>query len=238
MVDARTNRGQEDLMGEHSIIPERRIVVLGVGNLLWADEGFGVRCVEALGDGWDFSPPIEVLDGGTLGLALVPLLLDATHVLLFDAVDHRGEPGSLLVARDAEVPRFMTSSKMSLHQAGMNDILASLELLGHKPASFTVIGIKPVELADYGGSLTEAVQQQVPVALQLGIEELAGWGVEARERADGTSRETVIAALARERYESGRPSAELACRVGDERFLARRAVHVANEAADKGAHDE
>jgi hydrogenase maturation protease len=238
MVDARTNRGQEDLMGEHSIIPERRIVVLGVGNLLWADEGFGVRCVEALGDGWDFSPPIEVLDGGTLGLALVPLLLDATHVLLFDAVDHRGEPGSLLVARDAEVPRFMTSSKMSLHQAGMNDILASLELLGHKPVNFTVIGIKPVELADYGGSLTEAVQQQLPVALQLGIEELAGWGVEARERIDRTPRETVIAALARERYESGRPSAELACRVGDERFLARRAVHVANEVADQGTHDE
>jgi hydrogenase maturation protease len=225
-------------MGEDSIIPERRIVVLGVGNLLWADEGFGVRCAEALGDGWDFSPLIEVLDGGTLGLALVPLLLDATHVLLFDAVDHRGAPGSLLVARGAEVPRFMTSSKMSLHQAGMNDILASLELLGHRPVHFSVIGIKPVELADYGGSLTEAVQQQVPVALQLGIEELAGWGVEARKRVDGTPRETVIAALARERYESGRPSAELACRVGDERFLARRAAHVANEAAAEGARDE
>jgi hydrogenase maturation protease len=238
-LSTRTGRRQEkELMGEDSIIPERRIIVLGVGNLLWADEGFGVRCVEALGDGWDFSPPVEVLDGGTLGLALVPLLLDATHVLLFDAVDHRGPPGSLLVARDAEVPRFMTSSKMSLHQAGMNDILASLELLGHKPASFTVIGVKPVELADYGGSLTEAVQQQLPVALRLGVEELAGWGVEARERAGGTSRETVIAALARERYESGRPSAELACRVGDERFLARRAAHVASEAADKGTHDE
>ena len=225
-------------MNDDTLAPQRRIVVLGVGNLLWADEGFGVRCAEALGDGWDFTPPIEVLDGGTLGLALVPLLLDATDVLLFDAVDHRGEPGSLLVARDAEVPRFMTSSKMSLHQAGMNDILASLELLGHEPEHFTVIGIKPVELADYGGSLTEPVQQQVPIALQLGIEELAGWGVEARKRAEGTARETVIAAIARERYESGRPSAELSCRVGDERFLARRAAHAANESDDKGARDE
>jgi hydrogenase maturation protease len=153
-------------------------------------------------------------------------------------VDHRGEPGSLLVARDSEVPRFMTSSKMSLHQAGMNDILASLELLGHKPEHFTVIGIKPVELADYGGSLTEPVQRQVPVALQLAIDELAGWGVEARKRTDGTPRETVIAAIARERYESGRPSADVACRVGDERFLARRAAHAANEADGTGARDE
>jgi len=224
-------------MSEDSIISERRIVVLGVGNLLWADEGFGVRCAEALGNGWDFTPQIEVLDGGTLGLALVPLLLDATHVLLFDAVDHRGAPGSLLVARDAEVPRFMTSSKMSLHQAGMNDILASLDLLGHQPVCFTVIGVKPVELADYGGSLTEAVQKQVPVALQLGIEELARWGVAATQRAGGTSRETVIAAIARERYESGRPSADVACRVGDERFLARRAA-LAASGTDKGSADE
>ena len=68
-------------MNVDSFEPARRIVVLGVGNILWADEGFGVRCVETLGDGWDFPPDVEILDGGTLGLALVPLLLDASHVL-------------------------------------------------------------------------------------------------------------------------------------------------------------
>jgi len=221
-------------MNADSLAPQRRIVVLGVGNLLWADEGFGVRCVEALGDGWDFPPEVEIMDGGTLGLALVPLLLDATHVLLFDAVDHRGAPGSLLVARDAEVPRFMTGSKMSLHQAGMNDILASLDLLGHRPERFTVIGIKPVELADYGGSLTEPVQQQVPAALALGLEELAQWGVPGVKRTGGASRETVIAAIARQRYESERPSADVACRIGDERFLAMRGAHAANQDKDEG----
>ena len=211
-------------MGEDSITPAQRIVVLGVGNLLWADEGFGVRCVEALGDGWDFSPPIEVLDGGTLGLALVPLLLDATHVLLFDAVAHRGEPGTLIVARDDEVPALMGGNKMSLHQVGVNDIFASLELLGHKPSHLTVVGIKPVQLADYGGSLTEPVRAQVPAALAIGIEELRRWGVEVRERAGGPARDVVISALSQGRYESGRPAADVACRVGDERFLALRAA--------------
>jgi hydrogenase maturation protease len=218
-------------MNEELATNPRRIVVLGVGNILWADEGFGVRCVEALGDGWDFPPEVEILDGGTLGLALVPLLLDATHVLLFDAVDHKGAPGTLLIARDAEVPRFMTGSKMSLHQAGMNDILASLELLNHQPEKFTVIGIKPVELADYGGSLTAGVQAQVPVALELGVEELARWGACGVKRNVPVSRETVISALARERYESERPSVEVARRDGDERFLAIRAASRA--AADK-----
>jgi len=221
-------------MHEESFAPARRIVVLGVGNILWADEGFGVRCVEALGDGWDLPADVEVLDGGTLGLALVPLLLDATHVLLFDAVAHRGEPGSLVVARDDEIPGIMGAGKMSLHQVGMNDILASLELLNHKPDHFTVVGIKPVELADYGGSLTPAVQARVPAALELGLEELARWGVVATKRREPATRETVIAALARARYEDGRPSAEVACRTGDERFLAMRAASENKQDDDQG----
>ena len=221
-------------MNQESLAKDRRVVVLGVGNLLWADEGFGVRCVEALGDGWDFGEEVDLLDGGTLGLALVPLLLNASHVLLFDAVDHRGPPGSLMVVRETEVPRFMTGSKMSLHQAGMNDILASLELLNHRPERFTVIGIKPVELADYGGSLTEPVQQQVPVALQLGLAELAAWGFPGSTRTTGEPREVMISVLARQRYESERPSPEMARRDGDERFLARREGHAAEQDADEG----
>jgi hydrogenase maturation protease len=216
-------------MKDQTEAPGRRIVVLGVGNLLWADEGFGVRCVEALAEGWDLPPDVTVMDGGTLGLALVPELLDATHVLLFDAVAHPGDPGTLVVARDDEVPALMGGNKMSLHQVGMNDILASLELLGHKPDHFTVVGIRPVQLADYGGSLTEPVQAQLPAALQLGIEELGRWGIELRERDSGPGRDVVIGALARERYESGRPSAAEACRSGDERFLALRAVRSARD---------
>jgi len=199
-------------------------VVLGVGNLLWADEGFGVRCVEALSDAWDLPDDVRVMDGGTLGLALVPELLDATHVLLFDAVAHSGEPGSLVVARDDEVPALMAGNKLSIHQVGMNDVLASLELLGHKPERLTVVGVRPVQLADYGGSLTDRVRQQVPVALGLGIEELRHWGIEVHERGDAPARDVVIPAIAQERYESGRPSAEEACRIGDERFLSRRAA--------------
>ena len=216
----------------------RRIVVLGVGNLLWADEGFGVRCVEALGAGWDVPPEVAIMDGGTLGLALVPELLDATHVLLFDAVAHRGEPGTLIVARDDEVPALMGGNKMSLHQVGVNDILASLELLGHKPERFTVVGIRPVQLADYGGSLTDAVRARLPEALALGIEELRHWGVEVRERSEGPARDVVIGAIAQDRYEAGRPPPEVACRVGDERFLAIRAHAQQREAASKDGEDQ
>jgi len=221
-------------MNDDSLLPSRRIVVLGVGNLLWADEGFGVRCVEALGNGWELPPEVEIMDGGTLGLALVPLLLDATHVLLFDAVAHRGEPGTLIVARDDEVPALMAGNKMSIHQVGVNDILASLDLLGHKPQNFTVVGVRPVELADYGGSLTAAVQARVPEALELGIAELGRWGVEVRPRTGAPERDVVIGAIAQGRYEAGRPSAEVACRIGDERFLRMRAAQDAGADAPDG----
>jgi hydrogenase maturation protease len=87
-----------------------------------------------------------------------------------------------------------------------------------------VVGIKPVELADYGGSLTERVQSQIPAALQLGIDELRRWGVEVRERAGRPARDVVISALRQVIYESGRPAPDVACRSGDERFLAIRAA--------------
>lgn len=202
----------------------RHIKVLGVGNLLWADEGFGVRCVEALGRDWEFPPEVELLDGGTLGLALIPLLQDATHVLLFDAVDYGGTPGALVVARDAEVPRFMTRDKMSLHQAGMNDVLASLEMLGHRPQAFSLIGVQPVELADYGGSLTAAVRDQVPKALEIGLAELATWGVVPTPRQHQHGTAVVSDAIAQGRYETERPPEDVAWRKGDERFMALRAA--------------
>ncbi|MFO1407906.1 MAG: HyaD/HybD family hydrogenase maturation endopeptidase [Steroidobacteraceae bacterium] len=197
----------------------RVVRVLGVGNLLWADEGFGPRCVEALGAGWSFPPEVELIDGGTLGLALIPLLQEATHVLLFDAVDHSGEPGSLVVARDEEVPRFMARDKMSLHQASMNDVLAALEMLGHKPSAFTIVGVKPVELGDYGGSLTPPVREQLPRALEIGLAELRSWGVEPVARAPGDAG-VMADPLALGRYESERPAESDARRDGDERFLA------------------
>ncbi len=199
--------------------PGRRIRVLGVGNLLWADEGFGVRCIEALAEAWEFPPDVELLDGGTMGLALIPLLQEATHVLLFDTVDFGGEPASLIVARDEELPRVMSRGKMSLHQVGMNDVLASLEMLGHRPEAFSLVGVQPVELADYGGSLTPAVRDQLPRALEIGLAELAAWGVVPKAKTRPGNDALVSDALGLGRYESERPTEDVAWRRGDARFV-------------------
>ncbi|MBK1714802.1 HyaD/HybD family hydrogenase maturation endopeptidase [Rubrivivax gelatinosus] len=197
------------------------IVVLGIGNVLWADEGFGVRCVEALDARWTFAPHVSLVDGGTQGLYLVHHVQQATRLLIFDAIDYGLEPGTLKLIEDDEVPRFLGAKKMSLHQTGFQEVLALAMLTERYPQSVLLIGCQPEELEDYGGSLRPRVRLALEDALALGVDALRRWGAEPRPRlapppADDAVGQATIALAA---YEAGRPSADEACRVGDARFM-------------------
>jgi hydrogenase maturation protease len=84
-----------------------QITVLGIGNLLWADEGFGVRCVEALQQRYEFADNVALIDGGTQGLYLIQHVQQADYLLIFDAVDYNLAPGELKFIADDEVPKFL-----------------------------------------------------------------------------------------------------------------------------------
>jgi len=194
-------------------------LVLGIGNVLWADEGFGVRAVEALHAAWSFPANVRLIDGGTLGLNLFEDIASARHVLVFDAIDYGLPGGTLRVLRDAEVPAW-GAKKLSPHQTGFNDILALAQLRGSAPERITAIGVQPVELDDFGGSLRPAVRARLPEAVELAVRELAAWGYAATPRPPGSVAEPLNASsLALDAYESGRPSADEACRIGDARLL-------------------
>lgn len=200
---------------------ERKVdaLVLGLGNVLWADEGFGVRAVEALHAGWVFAGAVRLMDGGTLGLNLFDDVASARRVLVFDAIDYGLPGGTLRVLRDAEVPAW-GANKISPHQTGFNDVLALAQLRGSAPERITAIGVQPVVLDDFGGSLRPAVRARVPEAVERALRELADWGHAATPRAPGSQAEPLNArALALDAYEAGRPTAEAACRVGDPRVL-------------------
>jgi hydrogenase maturation protease len=204
-----------------------QILVLGIGNLLWADEGFGVRCVEALAERYVLPPQVNVTDGGTQGLYMLPYLQEAERMIVFDAVDYGLEPGSLRLVENDQVPRFMGAKKMSLHQTGFQDVIAAAMLTGRCPREMLLIGVQPVELDDYGGSLRPIVKARIDDALRIAVERLAEWGCEVHLRAASAGMESPHAAavninshaLALDAYESGRPSAEAACRIGDARYL-------------------
>ena len=196
----------------------KQVLILGIGNVLWADEGFGVRCVEALADSHEVPEGVQLLDGGTQGLYLLPFLDGVDALLVFDAIDYGLPPGTMKLVRDDEVPAFMGAKKMSLHQTGFQDVIATAALIGVRPPAMALIGCQPVELDDYGGGLRPLVAARIPLALAMAREVLAGWGVTLRE---GRTDADLLAdpAIRREAYESGRPSADDACRIGDARFL-------------------
>lgn len=195
-----------------------RILILGIGNVLWADEGFGVRCVEVMADSHALPAHVTLLDGGTQGLYLLPFMEAADALIVFDAIDYGLPPGTLKVMRDGDVPAFMGAKKMSLHQTGFQDVIATAQLMGYCPARMVLIGCQPVELDDYGGGLRPEVAARIPEALRLAREVLAEWGVTVGE---GQSDASLLAdpAVRRNAYETGRPSEGAACRRGDARFL-------------------
>jgi hydrogenase maturation protease len=197
------------------------VLVLGIGNLLWADEGFGVRCVEALRAGWAFAPHVELVDGGTQGLYLLPLVQQATHLLVLDAVDYGMAPGTLKVVDDDEVPRFLGARKMSLHQTGFQEVLQLAGMTGRLPRRVRLIGCQPEVLEDYGGSLRPCVKAALDAALPMAVDCLRSWGAAPQPRSGtgGGDDGALVASLSLAAYESGRPTEQEACRIGDPRFL-------------------
>ena len=196
------------------------VLVLGIGNVLWADEGFGVRAVEALHAGWTFPPPVRLMDGGTLGLSLYDDIARASHVLVFDAVDAGLPGGALKLLRGDEVPAW-GARRLSPHQNGFNDVLALARIAGRGPEHLTAIGVQPVTLEDFGGSLRPEVRARLPEAVALAVQELTRWGFAPTPRQPGDVVEPLNdRSLAIDVYEAGRPSSGEACRVADPRVLA------------------
>ena len=196
------------------------ILILGIGNLLWADEGFGVRCVELLDVRYRFPAQVRLMDGGTQGIYLVQHVQQADCLIVFDAIDYGLPPGTLRVIRDAEVPKFMGAKRMSLHQTGFQEVLALADFTGAYPRELLLIGVQPEELDDFGGSLRDPVRAQLEAALSIALDFLAERGIRPEPRADGGDG-LAPAQLALERYEAERPAERLAYRHGDIRFIPR-----------------
>lgn len=197
------------------------ILVLGIGNLLWGDEGFGVRMVEALHERHVFPDNVRMLDGGTQGLYLVQYVQQAKRMIVFDAVDYGLEPGKIKLARNGEVPEFMHAGKMSLHQAGFQEVLATAKFTGKYPEKILLIGVQPRDMEDYGGSLTSVVKEKMNPCMEIALDQLEKWGAKGFPRIKPLEEHERLNApgLSLSAYESERPEPEQACRVGDARWL-------------------
>lgn len=198
-----------------------KTLILGIGNILWADEGFGVRAVEQLNRLYRFDDNVTLMDGGTQGIYLVQYVQQADILVVFDAIDYGLPAGTIKLITGDDVPKFMGAKKMSLHQTGFQEVLAMAEMLGDYPPNLLLVGVQPEQLEDYGGSLRPLTRKQIGPAIQAALNWLKPFGVVAEGREQPLSSEESLSGseVNLETYENQRPSAAQACRHGDERVL-------------------
>ena len=117
-------------------------LVLGLGNPLMGDDGLGIAALARLEWEWRLPDGVRAVDGGTLGLALLPLLEEASSALILDAVDMGRPPGTLSVVQGAALPLALRQ-RMSCHEGGVPEILALCDLRGRLPFRLMVMGLQP-----------------------------------------------------------------------------------------------
>lgn len=156
-----------------------RIAVIGLGNILLRDEGLGVRAVEALGKRFDFPEEVRLIDGGTLGLDLLPLIEGVEKVLFVDAADLKKEPGSIAVIEDRKIPSLL-EPKLSLHHVGLSDLLFAARFMGNQPAKVALIGMQP-ETMEMGLELSPMVLHRFDELLGTIVAKLREWGLGVKE---------------------------------------------------------
>ena len=151
------------------------VLVLGIGNLIMADDGIGVKVVQRLQQDYRFPPEVTILDGGTLGLDLLPFLEGVERLLMVDAVETGWEPGTVVRLEGEELPVAL-KTKLSPHQVGLQDLLAVAELQGFSPKDMVLWGVQPAVL-DMGMDLSSPVAAQMDTLVDRVLAELAGWGI-------------------------------------------------------------
>lgn len=163
------------------MVDPSRKVVLGLGNILNRDEGLGVHALKALEARLGSSTSVrtaddlELLDGGTLGLNLLPIVEEASHLLILDAANAGRPPGALIELRREQIPLY-TGIKLSEHQVTFQEVLGLANFRGKLPPHLHLIGAQPLDLS-IGVELSSMMAGRLPLLVERAIAVLRGWGL-------------------------------------------------------------
>jgi len=153
------------------------IAVFGIGNILLSDDGIGVHAINRLREEYTFPDSVELIDGGTKGLDLLPLFENRDKILIIDAANFRKEPGTIDMIEGDNIPSFL-STKLSVHQIGLPDTLFAAKLMDIIPAEMCLVGIQPKSM-ETSTELSEEVRNQFEPFVRAILGKLRDWGVEA-----------------------------------------------------------
>ena len=155
--------------------------VLGLGNVLMGDDGFGPRVVRAFEEQYVVGPDVDVVDLGTPGLDLTPWLTDARHVIIVDTVRTDQPPGTLRLYEKRDIVRHAPVSRVSPHDPGVKETVLTLEFAGRAPHTVTLVGAVPGTVA-MGTELSPTVRDAVPGAVAAIVAALERLNVEVQPR--------------------------------------------------------
>jgi len=147
------------------------------------DDAAGVLVVQALAEKYTFSQELVVLDGGTLGLDILPFLEGVDRLLVVDAVE-TGEPVGTVVRMNGDDIPLALATKVSPHQMGLKDLLLVADLQGHAPQEMVLWGVQPGSI-EMDIELTPEVAKAVNILQGKVLEELAAWGITATPKSSG-----------------------------------------------------
>lgn len=150
------------------------ILVLGVGNILYTDEGSGVRLVEYLQQHYDVSDNVTLMDGGTLGTRLMDYIMRCAKLIVVDAVLGGDEPGSIYRLTGEDLRKSL-AFKNSMHQTDLVDTLIFCEIAGHRPEA-VVVGIEPFDYQSMAVDLSETIAARLPKLAEIVIQEIENAG--------------------------------------------------------------
>jgi hydrogenase maturation protease len=154
--------------------PPRKVLLLGVGNILLGDDGFGVHLINSLAD-TPLPPNVQVLEAGTVSHQLIPLIRALDNLIVIDVVDAGDTPGSIFRFSPEDL-KFAKEDMVSLHQISLIDVLTMAEMTGGRPKT-VIIAVQPKDVTNWSLELTEPVKAVMPKVKELIFEELKKMGV-------------------------------------------------------------
>ncbi len=160
----------------------QHIMILGVGSILFSDEGFGVRVIEKLKEIYEFSDNVSVVDGGVLGLNLLGIISESDYLIVIDAIRNKGAPGDIY-RLDGDMIPARIRAKNSLHQVDFLEALTLCQALDKVPETI-ILGVEPMDIETLSVELTPTIHEKVDPMIDMVLAEIDHLGASYHKRSN------------------------------------------------------
>lgn len=155
-----------------------KITILGIGSLIYSDDGIGIHALKPLMEKYQGDNDIELIEGATDGMFLLEYVEDREYLIIIDAINNGVAGGTIMQLNGDEIPTYY-GIKMSVHQAGFQEVLWLAKFRERYPKHITMIGMQPTVL-EMGLSLSKTNEEQLPRLIEQVINQVEAWRSEVK----------------------------------------------------------